>query len=278
MLGNDVAFLRNAGKQYFLLGALIIFLVFLIFFERKKSIKSILRLIITAGFLYFVYFKAIVNNINIILMTIIAIIVVPFINIFIKDGIHKKSFSELVSVILVSGITGVAITLIMAFSKTEAYYYDNVLEVNKLQNVTGIFFGISIITLIGVFMDTISKIIEKSDTEKDKAQDITWKTQFKEGIIIGRDLISEKVIMLFLIFAGITFYPICIYLQNGYTFVEVLNREFIFIIWTIAIVGNIGLILSVPITSFVYAMFNRKKTIYKTTSENKIDGKRSLKI
>jgi uncharacterized membrane protein len=44
------------------------------------------------------------------------------------------------------------------------------------------------------------------------------------------------------------------------------------------LVGNIGLVLSVPITSIVYAMFNRKKTIYKTVSDNKIDGKRSLKL
>ena len=41
---------------------------------------------------------------------------------------------------------------------------------------------------------------------------------------------------------------------------------------------SIGLIVSIPVTSGVYALINSKKTIYKTTSENKLDGKRSLKI
>ena len=39
-----------------------------------------------------------------------------------------------------------------------------------------------------------------------------------------------------------------------------------------------GVVYTIPITAFVYAFLNRKKTIYKTTSENLIDGKRSLKI
>ena len=40
----------------------------------------------------------------------------------------------------------------------------------------------------------------------------------------------------------------------------------------------IGIIISIPITSSLYALINGQKTKYKTTSENKIDGKRSLKI
>ena len=45
-----------------------------------------------------------------------------------------------------------------------------------------------------------------------------------------------------------------------------------------AMAGTIGVILTVPITSIIYACINRNKTIYKTVSENKIEGKRSLKI
>ena len=79
-------------------------------------------------------------------------------------------------------------------------------------------------------------------------------------------------------FVGIVFIPICIYMNMGYGIFEILKNEQIFIIFVIAFIGNIGLLLSVPITSLIYAMFNRKKTIYKTISDNKIDGKRSLKI
>ena len=45
----------------------------------------------------------------------------------------------------------------------------------------------------------------------------------------------------------------------------------------ILIVSCIGILLSVIVTSIVYAFLNKRKTIYKTVSDNKVDGKRSLK-
>ena len=46
----------------------------------------------------------------------------------------------------------------------------------------------------------------------------------------------------------------------------------------ILIVSCIGILLSVIVTSIVYAFLNKRKTIYKTVSDNKVDGKRSLKL
>lgn len=64
----------------------------------------------------------------------------------------------------------------------------------------------------------------------------------------------------------------------GYNSIEILNDEKIFLTITIAIIGEIFVVLSLPITSLIYAILYRKKTIYKTVSDNKIDGKRSLKL
>ena len=46
----------------------------------------------------------------------------------------------------------------------------------------------------------------------------------------------------------------------------------------ILVVAGIGILLSVVVTSGVYAFLNKRKTIYKTVSDNKLDGKRSLKL
>ena len=45
-----------------------------------------------------------------------------------------------------------------------------------------------------------------------------------------------------------------------------------------ALAGSMGVVYTVPITSFVYSILNRDKVIYKKTSDNKVNGKRSLKI
>ena len=39
-----------------------------------------------------------------------------------------------------------------------------------------------------------------------------------------------------------------------------------------------GVVFTVPITSLVYSLLNKKKTVYDTKAKNVVEGKRSLKI
>lgn len=264
------------SKPNFIIGAMIVFFIALIIIERKSSIKIILRAFLTMIILYFIYTRGVLNNVSIGFLSILVVFLVSIINILIKEGIHRKSFAELISVIITSLFTGVIILIICKITNTSVTYQDANLGNNT--NIRGMEFSISVVCMLGIFMDIISRITLNLDEAKDKTEDISWKEQFKEGIKIGRQLISEKINMLFLIFAGITLLPICMYISNGYNLNEILNIDYIFFACLVAFVGNIGLIVSVPVTSFFYSIFNRKKTMYKTTSENIIDGKRSLKL
>ena len=59
---------------------------------------------------------------------------------------------------------------------------------------------------------------------------------------------------------------------------EILNKETIAEEVISAIAGSMGVVFTVPITAILYSILNRKKTTYKITSDNKLDGNRSLKI
>ena len=264
------------SKQNFIIGAVIVFFIALIVIERKASIKIILRAFLTMVILYFIYARGVLNNVSIAILSILVVFLISFINIFINEGIHRKSFAELISVIITSLFTGVIILIICKITNASVTYQDGNLQ--EATSIRGMEFSISVVCMLGIFMDIISRITLNLDEAKNKTEDISWKEQFKEGIKIGRQLISEKINMLFLIFAGITLLPICMYISNGYSIAEILNIDYIFFACLVTFVGNIGLIISVPITSLVYSIFNRKKTVYKTTSENIIDGKRSLKL
>lgn len=263
------------AKENFIFGSIIIFLILLVIIERKSSIKIILRAALTIIALYCIYAKGVLNNVSLAFLTILVVFLISFINIFIKEGLHRKSFAQLMSVIVTTLMTGVLILIICKIAGSHILYKDDALESNK---ISGMEFSISVVAMLGIFIDIISRITNKIDSEKDKTTDVNWKDQFKVGMLAGRELISEKINMLFLIFAGITLLPICMYISNGYTISQILNIDYVFFSCLVAFIGNIGLVLSIPITSIIYALFNRKKTVYKTVSENKIDGKRSLKI
>ena len=82
----------------------IVFLVLLVLLERLNSIKIIIRLTLSLLAIYG-YIKAIADGKSIILFSILLTVVLAVINIFIKNGIHRKSFSELVSVFVTTAIT-----------------------------------------------------------------------------------------------------------------------------------------------------------------------------
>ena len=95
---------------------------------------------------------------------------------------------------------------------------------------------------------------------------------------IGRDVIGTMTNTLILAYVGGSITLILLFLACNINFIDIVDKETIAQEIISAISGSMGVVWTVPITSFAYAVLNKDKTIYKTVSENKVDGKRSLKI
>ena len=214
---------------------------------------------------------------SIILFSLLATFLLAVVNIFIKNGIHRVSFSELISVLITSFSTSIIIFIICKIVVPKIYQ-NEIMSFNVVKKPENAMFGIYMLATLGIFMDIISRIMYCLDEQKNKTIDTPWKDQFKQGIELGRKYVSEKINMIVLILLSISLFPICENINKGMNISEVITDSRIFAYVLVAIVANIGLVLSVPITACVYACLDRKKTIYKTTSENKLDGKRSLKL
>ncbi len=127
-------------------------------------------------------------------------------------------------------------------------------------------------------MDIGLQISLKLDQIKDKTIDMTWQELFYDGINFGKENFSKKIDNIIYLYIGMSITTILSFLVCGISESEIFNKESIVEKITFLIIGSIGIILTIPITAFIYSIFNRKKTLYKKTSENKIDGNRSLKL
>ena len=83
---------------------------------------------------------------------------------------------------------------------------------------------------------------------------------------------------LILAYVGGSLTLILLFMACDFNFVQILNKETIAQEIISAIAGSMGVVYTVPITAFVYSFLNKNKVIYKTESENKVEGKRSLKL
>ena len=254
----------------------ILFLISLILVERKYSLKIIVRFILGLIAVSF-YVNAIVEGKSIIVFSILLVIVLSIINVFIKNGIHRISFSELLSVIITSIVSSILVLLICKSFELNMFQ-DEIMLLNGIKESENALFGIFMVGTLGINMDIIAKLISSLDSEKDKTEDVLWKKQFVQGVNIGRTILSEKINMIMLILLGVSLFPICKNVNKGMNFEELCNNPEVYTYILIAIMANIGLILAVLITSIIFACLNRNKTIYKTVSENKVNGKRSLKL
>ena len=262
--------------QKILLVCLIFFLISLCFLERLSSIKIFIKLALNF-LIFYGYIKAISIGKSIVLCTLLLVFSFSLVNIFIKNGIHKKSFSEWFSVLIITFLTGFSVWIVCKIVNPNLYE-NEIMLFNGIKKSENAIFGIYIIITLGIFMDIISRIIYRLDEKKDKTVDVPWLEQFKQGISIGKEYISEKINLIILILLSFSLFPICENINKGVSLFEICGQSVIFVYLLIALVQSIGLIFSVIITSGIYSCFNRKKTIYKTVSENKVDGKRSLKL
>ena len=140
-----------------------------------------------------------------------------------------------------------------------------------------LFAGI-IVSALGACMDVGMSIASSLDEIKMKKSDITWTELFKSGMNIGRDVIGTMTNTLILAYVGSSLTLILLFMACNMNIVEILNKETIAEQVISAIAGSMGVIYTVPITSFIYSILNKDRVIYKKNSENRIDGKRSLKI
>lgn len=127
-------------------------------------------------------------------------------------------------------------------------------------------------------MDVGMSIASSLDELRLKTKDMSWQELFKSGMNIGKDIIGTMANTLILAYVGGALTLILLFMSCNFSLVQILNKETIAQEVISAIAGSMGVVYTVPITAFVYGFLNKNKTIYKTVSDNKVEGKRSLKI
>ena len=259
-----------------------IFLLSIILVGGKKGIKAIVGLIITILAVWFILIKLIFVGYDAILMSIATCAVIIVLTFIVIGGINKKVVTAAIGTLGGVVSAGIVASIFSHLAELSGVCEDAIQLSMNMQTATFnfrdlIFAGI-VISALGACMDVGMSIASSLDEIKNKTKDISWKELFKSGMNIGRDVIGTMTNTLILAYVGGALKLILLFMACNMPITEILNKETIVEEIISAIAGSMGVVYTIPITAFVYAFLNRKKTIYKTTSENLIDGKRSLKI
>lgn len=282
MDGNVTATVQDVVRSGYIIGMFVVFLLSIVLVGGKKGIKAILGLLYTIILIYLIMIKGIFKGDNAIISSIGTSMLVILGTFIIIGGFNKKITTAAIGTLGGVVSAGLMALIFNHLAKMSGACEDAIqLSINMSTinfDFRDLLFAGIIVSALGACMDVGMSIASSLDEIKMKKSDITWTELFKSGMNIGRDVIGTMTNTLILAYVGGSLTLILLFMACNMNIIEILNKETIAEQVISAIAGSMGVIYTVPITSFIYAILNKDRVIYKKNSENRIDGKRSLKI
>ncbi|HEY5583295.1 MAG TPA: YibE/F family protein [Ruminiclostridium sp.] len=242
----------------------IAFLIFLIIFGHFKGFNTILSLIFTFAAIFTVFVPAIIQGYNIYFWSIITCLFIIIVTLLIVYGANKKSLAAGIGClvgVLVSGILTLFMDNVLRLTGlvSEESMYLVRINPNHPIDIKAIIFAAILIGAIGAIMDVSMSIAAALAEFKEKLEYTPLSLLFKSGISIGRDIMGTMANTLILAYIGSSLSVVLLLISYNSSLLELLNKEMIVVEILQALVGSLGILVTIPITSLVCAyLFSEK--------------------
>lgn len=242
-----------------------IFILLVLITSRLKGLRSILGLGISFVVILKFIVPQILNGADPVLISIIGASIIMLTTLYLTHGYSKKTTVALISTIITLIITGLLAALAISLAKLsglgdETAYQLTLNPAFADLNLNGLFLGAIIIGALGILDDvTITQsaiVFELGELKKLKLGEL-----FKRGMNVGKDHISSMINTLVLAYTGVSLPLLLIIILNpsSQPLWFILNNEALSAEIIRTIVGSMGLVLAVPITTLIAAWVVSKK-------------------
>ena len=280
--GTLTATVEDFQRTIYIYFMFALLLLAIIVIGGKQGVRMAISLTITMLAFYFVLVKSIFAGTSAIAASIMTSFVVMVMTFAITIGINKKSLTGALGSFAGTLVAGALAILFGNLVKLSGASEEAIQLSLNLKTVAfdfrDLIFATIVASSIGACMDIGVAIVNNLDEIKDKTEDSDWKELFKNGMQVGREVIGTMSNTLILVYVGGLMKLVLLYLACNMEISHIMSKEAFAEQFVAGIAGSIGVVCTVPLTALAYAFINRKKTAYRTVSDNKIEGKRSLKI
>jgi uncharacterized membrane protein len=245
----------NIAREGPLLLLLGIFVLAVIAFGRWQGVRSLVALVASFIAIIFVLIPGILNGWNPLLASFLVAGAILFAAIFFTHGFNREStvayVGTMIAVVLAGlfAIFAVHITKLSGFAAEEAVYLN--FNTGGTINFTALLLGAFIIGFLGV-LDDIAITQSAVVTELYNSNpDISQREVYSRAMRVGREHVGALVNTLVLAYTGASL-PLLLYFNLSPTDIgATINLEIFATEIVRIIVGSIGLILTVPIVTFL---------------------------
>jgi len=231
------------------------FIVLIFVFGGIQGVRGLASLIGSFFLIFYLLIPGIYGGYNAILVSIGVASLIIVVGSYITHGFNRTTSSAVIGMIITVILTGLAayyvvhVTNLSGYSSEEAAYLS--LNTRGAISMVGLLFGGIMIGLLGVLYDVaIGQAISIEELFR-AGKHMTRREVYKRGIRIGREHIGALVNTLAIAYVGASL-PLLLLIQSSTVdILFILNSEIFATEIVRILIGSIGLILAVPITTLI---------------------------
>ena len=261
--GNDYFYITDYIRRDSLLWLFIIFVVVAIVIAKWRGILSLVGMGISFLVIFSFILPKISSGSNPVEIAILGSLVIIPVSFFLFHGFNKKTMVAIAGTLIALIITGILSNIFVNAAKLTGFASEEAgfLQVAKQGaiNIKGLLLAGIIISVLGVLDDiTISQSAIVFQL-KEANEKLKFNELYKRAMNVGQDHISSMVNTLILVYTGAALPLLLLFIDNPHPFSEIVNYEIIADEIVRTLVGSIGLILAVPITTVIAALIVAKE-------------------
>lgn len=256
--GKDNFYITDYVRRKPLLFAFLAFVFMVVLVGRFQGVSSLFGM----AFSFLVILKFILPEISrgkdpVQIAVFGSLMIIPL-TFVLSHGFNKKTIVAILGTLISIVFTGLLTSLFVGASKLTGFAAEEAgfLQTYKgdLINVKGLLIAGIIIGVFGVLDDiTVSQsaVVEQLKTANPKLKPTEI---YNKAMAVGKDHIASMVNTLVLVYAGASLPLLILFIDSSRSFLEIINLEVVAEEVIRTLVGSIGLILAVPITTAIASL------------------------
>jgi len=256
----DTFLIADQVRTQPLLILFIIFVLAVLLISKWRGVGSLLGMVFS--FLVIIYFvlPKIATGTNPILIAILGSLLIIPATFYPSHGLNRKTSIAVLSTVIALLITGLLANFFLDFAKlsglsSEEAGFLQTINPEIFTNMRGLLLAGIIIGVLGVLDDVTVSQASIVEQLKIANPQFTRVELYKRAMTVGRDHISSMVNTLVLVYAGASLPLLLLFNDAAKPFTEIVNYEILADEIVRTLVGSIGLILVVPISTFLAVIF-----------------------
>lgn len=252
-------------SEYYRLGFMavlgVLYGILLILMGKSKGVNTVISLTLTVGAVFWVFVPAVLNGKNIYVWRRSVTLFIIVMTVLFINNLSDKTYTAAIGCVRGTAVTA-AITLGVCFGlhlsgmiNQEAMYLLFLNEANPI-DLKAVIFASVVFGAVGAVMDVAISLSSALAEVKENAPNIGAKQIFKSGMNIGKDMLGTMSNTLVLAYIGSSLsVTLLLFAYNSGNGTALMNTEMIIVRLLEALAGSFGILLTIPLTSFVCGIF-----------------------